>query len=137
MLLASIAIVPVAEIGFLDMKCFWVAVHVGAHVAVHMVPNMCPITVPAVSLVHVIRHAAMMARSVVWHRAGCAGIWFQVQDLVAIGTSDIADVRITHVTGSWPGVLRNCRDMRAKLVAIGDLCLPKHDTQGRLCWLQI
>ena len=80
-------------------------------------------TVPTVSLVHVIRHAAVMARSVVWHHAVCAGVWFHVQDLVAIGTSDIAYVCITRVTGSWPGVLRNCDDMRAKLVAIGDLCL--------------
>lgn len=28
-----------------------------------------------------------------------------------------------HVIGSWPGVLRNCHDMRANLVAVGDLCL--------------
>lgn len=54
-------------------------------------------TVPTVSLVHVIRHAAMMARSVVWYHAGCAGVWFHVEDLVAIGTSDM---RITHVTSS-------------------------------------
>ena len=44
MLLASIAIVPLAEFDFLDMKCSWVAARVGAHVtvhaAVHMVPNM-------------------------------------------------------------------------------------------------
>ena len=65
----------------------------------------------------------MIAWSIVWYHAGCAGIWFDVEDLVAIGTSDIADVRITRVTGSWPGLLRNCQDMRAKLVAIGDLCL--------------
>ena len=36
MLLASIAIVPVAEVGSLDMKCSWVAAHVAAHVAVHV-----------------------------------------------------------------------------------------------------
>lgn len=44
MVLASIAIVPFGEVGFLDMKCSWVAAHVAAHVtvhvAVHMVSNM-------------------------------------------------------------------------------------------------
>lgn len=66
----------------------------------------------------------MMAWSVVWYHAGCAGIWVDaVEDLVAVGTSDIAYVRMMRVTGSWPGLLRICQDMRAKLVAISDLCL--------------
>ena len=38
--LASVAIVPTAEVGFLNMKCFWLAVLVAVHVAAHVMPSM-------------------------------------------------------------------------------------------------
>ncbi len=38
--LASIAIVPTAEVSFLNLKGFWLAVHVAVHVAAHVMPSM-------------------------------------------------------------------------------------------------